>query len=131
MSPQEIAAALDALTPQQLGRMSHADLYNARNYVPREQQNKISPYEHRAFAREATAENPWMGVPIALATPLYQAYKAVDGRSRSRPSLDQVTQGFTGVGEGLWQAFQEFMRANEKSQQTSHLKALESYARNQ
>ena len=106
MTPQEIAASLKSLTPQQLGQLDHASLYAARSYVPREQQNDISPYEHRAFAREATKENPWMGIPIAAATLAYQPYKMVMGQSRSQPSLDQVGQGLIGVGEGLWGAFQ-------------------------
>jgi len=109
MTPQEIAASLMKLSPQELGKMNHASLYSARQYVPAEQQNAISPYEHRAFAREATAENPWMGLPIAVGTLAYQPYKMIQGQSRSGASLDQVGQGLLGVGEGLWGAFQEKM----------------------
>ena len=106
MTPKEIALALNALTPETLGKLDHASLYAAREYVPRDQQNRISPYEHRAFAREATAENPWMGLPIAAGTLVYQPYKVITGKSRSGASLDQVGQGLLGVGEGLWEAFQ-------------------------
>lgn len=107
MTPKEIAASLASLTPQQLGSMDHASLYSARQYVPRELQGKISPYEHRAFAREATQENPLMAIPIAAGTLAYQPYKILKGQSRSGASLDQVVQGVTGVGEGLWGAFQD------------------------
>lgn len=106
MTPKEIAESLRALSPQQLSGMDHASLYAARQYVPKEQQGDISPYEHRAFAREATAENPWMGLPIAAGTLAYQPYKMLMGKSRSGASLDQVGQGLLGVGEGLWEAFQ-------------------------
>ena len=106
MTPKEIADSLSTLNASQLGSMDHASLYGARQYVPKEQQNKISPYEHRAFAREATQENPWLGLPIAAGTLAYQPYKMLTGQSRSGASLDQVTEGLKGVGEGLWGAFQ-------------------------
>ena len=106
MTPKEIADSLQALSPQQLAGLDHASLYAARQYVPREQQGDISPYEHRAFAREATTENPWMGLPIAAGTLAYQPYKMLMGKSRSGASLDQVGQGLLGVGEGLWGALQ-------------------------
>lgn len=111
MTPREIADSLRSLNPQQLAQMDHASLYAARQYVPREQQGDISPYEHRAFAREATTENPWMGLPIAAGTLAYQPYKMIMGRSRSGASLDQVGQGLTGVGEGLWAAFQNQIKS--------------------
>ena len=111
MTPKEIAAAIETLKGTELSKMSHANLYLARDYVPAEYQNKISPYEHRAFAREATQENPWMALPIAAGTVAYQPYKILKGQSRSGASLDQVVQGMAGVGEGLWGAFQDQMSA--------------------
>lgn len=100
MTPQQLAQALPNLSDDDLSQIDHAKLYSARQYVPKDQQNRISPYEHRAFAREATAENPLMALPIAVGTVAYQPYKALMG-SRSTPSLDQVTQGLKGVGEGI------------------------------
>ena len=111
MTPKEIAAAIETLKGDELSKMSHSDLYLARNYVPSEYQNKISPYEHRAFAREATQENPWMALPIAAGTVAYQPYKILKGQSRSGASLAQVDHGLVGVGEGLWGAFQDQMSA--------------------
>lgn len=111
MTPQEFAAALQSLGSKQLASTDHATLYAARQYVPKELQGQISPYEHRAFAREATAENPLMALPIAAGTLAYQPYKMLTGQSRSGPALNQVGQGLVGVGEGLWQAFQNRMPA--------------------
>jgi len=111
MTPEQIAASLSSLSPQQLGSMDHASLYNARQYVPREQQGDISPYEHRAFAREATQANPWLALPIAVGTLAYQPYKLLTGQARSGASLNQVGQGLRGVGEGLWSAFQDQMQS--------------------
>lgn len=95
-------AVLEAMLsqPQQMAGMPHAQLYNMRAGAPAAAQNAISPYEHQAFAREATEENPFMALPISAAIPMYQVYKAVMG-ARSQPSMDQVTQGWKGVGEGL------------------------------
>ena len=111
LSPQQIAATLRSFSTEQLGGMDHASLYSARQYVPKEQQGDISPYEHRAFAREATQENPWMGLPIAAGTLAYQPYKMLTGQARSGASLNQVGQGLLGVGEGLWGAFQNQMQS--------------------
>lgn len=109
-SSEGIAEALLSLSGSDLAQIPHALLYNARTKVPKEQQNLISPYEHRAFAREATMENPLMALPIAAAVVPYQLYKAIDGKSRSTPSIDQVLQGFLGVGEGLAGALRNTMR---------------------
>jgi hypothetical protein len=84
----------------QLAQMDHAALYQARSRAPAQMQGLLSPYEHRAFAREATQENPLMALPIAAGTLAYQPYKALMG-ARSAPSFDQVGHGLLGVGEGL------------------------------
>ena len=111
MTPREIAASIASLQGTDLSKMGHADLYAARAYTPAEYQNKISPYEHRAFAREATQENPLLALPIAAGTVAYQPYKMLKGQSRSGASLAQVGHGLVGVGEGLWGAFQDQMSA--------------------
>lgn len=118
MTPEEIAQSLQNLTPQQLRSMDHSSLYAARGRLPRDARamhDKIAPYEHRAFAREATAENPLMALPIAAGTLAYQPYKLLMGQSRSGASLDQVGHGLAGVGEGLWQAFQQMLQGNQES----------------
>lgn len=65
-------------------------------------QKKISPYEHRAYAREAVAENPLNAIGYTFMIPGYQAAKAVGLLgARTQPSLDQLKHGYKGVGEGL------------------------------
>lgn len=102
MTPRELAQLLPSLSPEQLSQLPHELLYAARAYVPKGQQGQIAPYEHRAFAREATKENPLMALPIAAGSVAYPFYKMMSP-GRSAPSLDQVTGGLLGVGEGLWQ----------------------------
>lgn len=82
---------------------SHFDLLNARrSATTKEEQNAISPYEHRAYARETVAEDPLMAISIGVATPAYQAAKVVGAiGSRSDASLSQIKEGFVGIGEGL------------------------------
>jgi hypothetical protein len=101
LTPQQRAMGLLSLTPEQLSQLDHATLYQARQYVPQEQQGLLAPYEHRAFAREATAENPLMALPIAAGSLAYQPYKALFG-ARSSPSFNQLTQGLLGVKDGLF-----------------------------
>jgi soluble lytic murein transglycosylase-like protein len=85
---------------------SHSTLFRQREGAStQEEQDRLAPYEHRAFAREAVAETPALAVPIAVATPLYQVAKLAGvERTRSKPSLKQVTEGYKGIGEGLEQA---------------------------
>jgi len=87
--------------PQMLLQMSHAQLYSLRSKLPKEQQNLLAPYEHRAFAREAVSENPWMSLPIAAGAFAYQPYKMLMG-ARSSPDLKQLGYGLLGVKEGLF-----------------------------
>lgn len=101
LTPESLAASLQSIPSDVLNQLDHALLYQAREHAPEEAQNRLAAPEHRAFAREATTENPLMAVPIALATLAYQPYKMVTGRSRSDAGLSQVAAGLTGVGEGL------------------------------
>lgn len=89
------------LKPEDLLKLDHATLYNARAKAPPDMQNVLAGPEHRAFAREATAENPALALSIALASLAYQPYKILKGQARSDPSMTQAMQGIAGVGEGL------------------------------
>lgn len=91
----------EELMQLQLATMPHAELYQLRAKLPKNQQALIAPYEHRAFAREAVGENPWMALPIAAGTFAYQPYKMLFG-ARSEPSFKQVGQGLKGIYEGLF-----------------------------
>jgi hypothetical protein len=100
-TPQQRAMGLLSLTPEQLAALDHATLYQARAHIPKEQQNQLAGYEHRAFAREATEENPLMALPIAAGAVGYPFYKMLMSPGRSDPSFNQVGQGLLGVGEGV------------------------------
>lgn len=100
LTPDILANTLMDLGKDQLAQLPHALLYQARERVPREQQGFISPYEHRAFSREVVQENPLMAISLLAAIPAYQGYKAIMG-ARSEPSLDQVLQGYAGIGDAL------------------------------
>lgn len=95
------------MTADELAGLDHASLYQLRerNQDNPALQTVLAPLEHRAFAREATKENPLMAVPIALATPIYAAGKGLGlingSRSGGGNPLGQIGAGFTGVAEGL------------------------------
>jgi hypothetical protein len=81
--PQELALKLGSMTPEQLRVLPHSLLYASRQYVPQEQQGAISPYEHRAFTREAVYDNPLMAFPAF------------------------VKEGLAGIKDGLMQRLEE------------------------
>jgi len=83
--------------------MNFNELWRLRENAPdKATQNLLAPYEHRAFAREATSENPLAALSLALGIPVYQLAKILgQTNSRSDPSLEQVKQGYLGIGEGL------------------------------
>jgi hypothetical protein len=65
-------------------------------------QGVLSDLEHRAYAREATRENPAMALPIAAGIPVYQLMKALGVmKARTPPRMDQMLGGYTGILEGL------------------------------
>ena len=92
-------------TPRDLRSLDHATLYRMRAAAQdRALQDLLAGYEHRAFAREAVADKPWLAPSLLAATPLYQLAKVAGlTSSRSAPSLSQMGQGLLGVGEGLLQ----------------------------
>ena len=73
----------------------------------------LAPYEHQAFARQWTQDNPWLAVPsLAIASPLYYAAKqkpilaaaqalGLVGPGATPASLDQLTKSYAGIGQGL------------------------------
>jgi len=85
--------------------MSHADLLRLRNSLAPDDplQAELAPYEHAAFAREWTEENPVVAVPsLAVSIPGYSLAKLMGmGHSRTPASLAEVTQGYRGIGRGL------------------------------
>jgi len=83
----------------QASRPSHAELYARRG----QGDQSVAPAEHRAFAREWTQENPLVAVPSLLAAipGYYTAKKLGLVRSRTPASVEQVSEAYRGVGEGL------------------------------
>jgi hypothetical protein len=96
---------LQQQTPEQqrslLAGLDHAALYQARAKAPPEMQGLLSQFEHQAFAREATQENPMMALPIAAGTLAWPLYKSLVSPGRSDPSFSQVGRGLLGVGQGI------------------------------
>jgi len=95
--------------------MSRAKLSSLRDQFANspDVQAQIAPYEHQAFAREWTQENPllaahaldaaaskyWLAKQPAL-LPASQALGLV-GSDPTPPSLDQVASAYRGIGQGL------------------------------
>jgi hypothetical protein len=112
-----------------LSQLPHAQLYQMRGGIPEEEQrlqNKVAAAEHRAFARESTAERGVLNaLSLGVAIPAYTAAKMLaeiertglplvdvalkvakekdllPGKARSEPSASEVIQGYYGLGEGL------------------------------
>jgi len=93
--------------PEDLARMEQWQLLGLRKqYKDQPTQDQLAGYEHRAYAREAVADNPFMAISELAATPIYQVAKLLPRkltglRSRSNPSWSQMGQGLLGIGEGL------------------------------
>ena len=91
------------LDPDKLAGMDWLTLMQMRKQAQDQaEQDMLSNYEHRAYARETTADNPFMAASLAVATPAYQIAKLLGAtNSRSAPSWSQMGQGLLGIGEGL------------------------------
>ena len=91
---------------------AHSTLLSARGHTtdPRAQAH-LAPLEHRAFAREYAQEAPLQAaVSLPFAIPAYSMAKALGlQKARSPASLEEVMQGFAGLGEGLGLAGKEFL----------------------
>lgn len=66
-------------------------------------QAQLAPYEHQAFAREWTQDNPMVAAPsLAVAIPGYALAKLLGmSHGRTQPSWEQVVGGYRGIGQGL------------------------------
>lgn len=89
---------------EDLSKMSHSELIALRdtNRADKDFQNKIAPFEHRAFTRERVKENPLTAPALAVIVPGYNLAKALGIREGSSDTLVEATkQGLKGIGEGL------------------------------
>lgn len=88
------------------GEMTHAQLVNLRaSYAPDDpMQAVLAPYEHQAFAREWTQEQPLLAAPsLAVAIPGYAIAKALGiEKARTGPSIASVLAGYKGIGQGIY-----------------------------
>ena len=98
----------DQLTDAQLEALTHAQLSNLRDKYSSDSKidQRLAPFEHQAFAREYTKENPVTGsIGLAAAIPLYQLAKGAgfmqNGGTATPASFDQVKQGYRGIAQGL------------------------------
>ena len=89
--------------------------YNIRKQYPKSQtwQDRWAPVEHRQFMRELTSRSPFVGTLLAAGIPLYDIFKRLGinaggtGEMKtSRPSLNEMLQGWRGYGQGLGDLFQ-------------------------
>lgn len=87
------------------GSMTHAQLLMLRNSLPPNdpRQAILAPYEHQAFAREYTEDNPITGpLGLSVAIPAYAAAKLLGlQHARTGPSIASILAGYKGVGQGL------------------------------
>lgn len=100
--------SMGPLSDDQLAAMTHAQLSQLRDAYPdnKDMQIRIAPFEHQAFAREYTKERPVAGtLGLMGAIPLYQLAKVggfmQNGGTATPPSLNQMTQAYKGVAQGL------------------------------
>lgn len=100
------AAAQDLLDPKKLSKMGLAQLEDMRKGAPQNVQDQVAPYAHRAFTRMVAEDNLPGAAATAVAIPAYTAAKALGLMgSRSKPSLEEIKQGYVGLGEGLKKRF--------------------------
>ncbi len=108
INDRQLMEMLSAYGPQS----SHAALLGARSKTtdPRAQAH-LAPLEHRAFAREFAQESPLKAaVSLPFAIPAYSMAKALGlQKARSPASVEEVMQGFAGLGEGLGHAGRGFL----------------------
>lgn len=92
-----------------LSEMSWEQLLEKRRQTTDpEEQARLAPFEHRAYAREYVRENPLAAPGMAMFAPAYAVAKKLGlARGRTEPSMDQMFAGIEGVGEGLVEAVKD------------------------
>lgn len=92
-------------------------------------QADLAMEDHRLFSRDTVAENPLMAIPLAAMIPAYAATKYIAKNPLIRPELrnainqsgltdeaatppswGQIGSAFTGIGQGLGDAFGNSLR---------------------
>jgi hypothetical protein len=90
------------LAPEKLAKMDQGTLEDMRHKAPKDVQNKLGPYAHRAFGRAVAGEDKVGAAAVALYTPIYSAGKALGLiKTRSDASFEEMKQTYKGLYEGL------------------------------
>lgn len=96
------------LTDDQLSGMGHMELMALRKMYEKDKKLnvRLAPFEHQAFAREYTKENPVSGtLGIGAAIPLYALAKGAgfmsNGGTATPASGAQMAGGYRGIAQGL------------------------------
>ncbi len=96
---------LALLSQKDLSSVPFDQLLALRQAAPSSEQQRIAPYEHRAYARETVQSDPLAALSMAINIPAYQLAKLlrlVPSDERSTPaSFDQLIEGYKGILEGL------------------------------
>lgn len=118
---EQATAIARRIEEQNLSEASFESMTRARNAPEAVNlQNALAPYEHRAYLREMSADNPFLGaVAGTVMSPGYEALKTLPRgmqqglasmspafdvtRARSAPSMESVKQGLMGTAEGIGQ----------------------------
>ncbi len=95
-------------SPESLASTSWNDLLELRRKAGpnKELQNLLAPFEHRAYARETLAAEPSLKnlLGLLVSVPAYSGARSTGILGgRSDPSLEHITQGLIGIGEGVGQ----------------------------
>jgi hypothetical protein len=103
--PDAKRAQLEAFLrdPRGWDERSHGEWTRARDLTSdKQEQAAFAPAEHRAFARELVAEQPYLAPAVPLASlGYYLAKKAGLKRGRSEADFDAVWAALEGTGSGL------------------------------
>lgn len=87
------------------GRLTFAQLRALRDQYPDDSpmQAQLAPYEHQAFAREWTQDNPLVAAPaLAVSVPGYALAKLLGIKhGRTPASWAEMAGGYRGIGQGL------------------------------
>ena len=93
------------MDPQEDAWRRWLELYRQRNQ-PGASQEHLGPLEHGAFAESMVSRNPLWSVPLLFATPAYSAAKHAGLlQTRSPASVDEMAEGYRGIGRGLLSYF--------------------------
>ena len=89
-----------------LDELDFNEIRRLRDLNPsQEHQNLLAGHDRRAFTRGSVNENPLWAGALAPVLPLELLIKKLTGMGRSQPTLEQLFQGYKGIGQGLQDRF--------------------------